>query len=86
MFSFISMNWRGQPLVSYETVIKLISGTTTKKGLTVAARLDEMEYMRGVKFSDDDMAQLEIQPHSLHPKWNYSVLPRDAHTKGAKIR
>jgi hypothetical protein len=74
------MNWRGQPLVSYETVIKLISGTTTKKGLTLAARLDGRKYTKGIKFSNDDMAQLEIQPHSLHPMWNYSVLPRDAHT------
>ena len=77
MFSFISMNWRGQPLVSYETVIKLIGGTTTKKGLSVAARIDEREYVKGIKFSDDDMAQLQIQPHSLHPKWNYSIVPRD---------
>lgn len=78
MFSFISMNWRGQPLVSYETVIKLIGGTTTNKGLSVAARIDEREYVKGIKFSDDDMAQLQIQPHSLHPKWNYSIVPRDA--------
>ncbi len=78
MFSFISMNWRGQPLVSYETVIKLIGGTTTNKGLSVAARIDEQEYEKGIKFSDDDMAQLQIQPHLLHPKWNYSILSRDA--------
>jgi len=63
MFSFISMNWRGQPLVSYETVIKLIGGTTTNKGLSVAAHIDEREYEKGIKFSDDDMAQLQIQPH-----------------------
>lgn len=86
MFSFISMNWRGQPLVSYETVIKLISATTTSKGLTVAARLDEREYEAGIKFSDDDIAQLEIQPHPLYPKWNYSVLPRDAPTLKRKFR
>ncbi len=77
MFSFISMNWLGPPLVSYETVIKLIGGTTTNKGLSVAARIDEREYEKGIKFSDGDMAQLQLQPHSLHPKWNYSVLSRD---------
>jgi uncharacterized protein YPO0396 len=43
----------------------------------VAARIDEREYVKGIKFSDDDMAQLQIQPHSLHPKWNYSIVPRD---------
>lgn len=76
MFSFITMNWKGKPLVSYETIIKLISATKTKKGLTVAARLDEKEYIAGVKFSDEDMAKLLIEPHSLHPKWNYSILPK----------
>ena len=80
MFPFISMNWRGPPLVSYETVIKLIGGTTTSKGLSVAARIDEREYEIGIKFSDDDMAQL--QPHSLHPKWNYSILSRDSGVRG----
>jgi hypothetical protein len=80
------MNWRGQPLVSYETVIKLISATTTGKGLAVAARLDKREYERGIKFSDKDMALLQIQPHSLHPKWNYSILPRDAPTPERKFR
>jgi len=86
MFSFISMNWRGPPLVSYETVIKLISATTTSKGLTVAARLDEREYEAGIKFSDEDIAQLQIQPHSSYPKWNYSILPRDAPTTERKFR
>ncbi len=79
MFSFISMNWRGQPLVSYETIINLISTTTTKKGLNVAARLDEKKYKAGRTFSDGDMAQLQIQPHSPHPKWNYSIIPRDSY-------
>jgi hypothetical protein len=76
MFSFITMNWKGKPLVSYETIIKLISATKTKKGLTVTARLDEKEYISGVKFSDEDMAKLLIEPHFLHPKWNYSILPK----------
>lgn len=79
MFSFISMNWRGQPLISYETVIKLIGATTTSKGLTVAARLDEGEYKSGVKISEVDIAQLQIQPHSLNPKWNYTLSSRDVH-------
>lgn len=76
MFSFISMNWKGEPLVTYETIIKLISATTTKKGLKVVARLDKREYEGGVKFSDEDMAKLNIKTHMLHPKWNYSIAPR----------
>ena len=75
MFSFITMNWKGKPLVSYETIIKLISSTKTKKGLIVASRLDEKEYNKGVKISDEDMAKLRIEYHSLHPQWNYSILP-----------
>ena len=77
MFSFITMNWKGKPLVSYETIIQLISGTRTKKGLSVAARLDEKDYITGVKISDEDMAKLVIEHHSLHPKWNYSILPKE---------
>jgi len=76
MFSFISMNWKGEPLVTYETIIKLISATTTKKGLKVVARLDKSNYEGGIVFSGDDMAKLNIKTHTLHPKWNYSILPR----------
>ncbi len=71
--NFIYRNWKGKPLVSFETIIKLISGTKTIKGLTVASRLDEKEYNKGVKLSDEDMAKLQIEYHSLHPKWNYSI-------------
>jgi hypothetical protein len=77
MFSFISLNWKGEPLVSYETIIKLISATTTKKGLKVFSRLDKRIYEGGIKFSDEDMAKLNMKTHTLHPKWNYSILPRN---------
>ncbi len=76
MFSFITMNWKGKPLVSFETMIKLISGTKTKKGLTVASRLDEKEYTKGIKILDEEMDTLQIEYHSLHPKWNYSISPK----------
>lgn len=75
MFSFISKNWKGQPLVSFEAIIKLIGATKTKKGLSVAARLDENEYPKGKKYTDEDMAKLTIESHDLHPKWNYNILP-----------
>ncbi len=77
MFSFISMNWKGEPLVTYETIIKLISATTTKKGLKVVARLDKRKYEGGLVFSGEDMAKLNIKTHTPHPKWNYSILPRN---------
>lgn len=69
------MNWKGEPPVTYETIIKLISVTTTKKGLKAVARLDKREYEGRVKFSDEDMAKLNIKTHTLHPKWNYSIVP-----------
>lgn len=78
MFSFISMNWKGEPLVSYETIIELIGATTTKKGLKVFARLDQNEYEGGIKFSDGEMAKLNLKTHELHPKWNYTIIPRNS--------
>jgi hypothetical protein len=76
MFSFISMNWRGKPLSSYETIIKLIGSTKTKKGFRIDARLDERDYEMGIKIPDEDMVQLNISLHELYPKWNYSLEPR----------
>jgi Rhodopirellula transposase DDE domain len=76
MFSFISVNWRGEPLVSYETVINLISATTTKTGLQVKALLDTGHYECGLKVSDEEMQQLLLQPHASYPQWNYTLLPR----------
>ncbi len=76
MFSFISMNWKGEPLTTYETIIKLIGKTTTKKGLKVVARLDEKEYKR-IEFSKEDMEKINLKTHALHPKWNYTITPRN---------
>ena len=79
MFSFISLNWRGQPLVSYETIINLISRTTTRTGLRIAARLDTRDYEPGIKILDQQMAQLKVTTHRTHPQWNYTVEPRRDH-------
>ena len=76
MFSFISLHWKGEPLVSYETIINLISTTRTQTGLRIRARLDRRSYEAGVTISDDDMRQLSLQPHAVHPQWNYTVRPR----------
>lgn len=83
MFSFISMNWRGEPLVSFETVINLISATRTKTGLSIKASLDTNEYQTGVRISDQQMQQLQIRPHAVHGQWNYTIAPRlDTPTPG----
>jgi len=76
MFSFISLNWKGQPLVSYETVVNLIGATRTKTGLRVKAELDPRQYEAGVKISDEEMQQIKLRPHSTNPLWNYTISPR----------
>jgi Rhodopirellula transposase DDE domain len=75
MFSFISLNWRGQPLVSYETVVNLISHTTTRKGLRVKARLDRHRYVTGRKVTDAELQAICLTRHELHPTWNYTIKP-----------
>jgi Rhodopirellula transposase DDE domain len=78
LFSFISLNWKGEPLVSFETVVKMISATKTKKGLRVKAVLDRGRYETGVKISEAQMKELNIKPHKQNPEWNYSLLPRSS--------
>jgi hypothetical protein len=75
MFSFISLNWRGQPLVSYQTVVNLIGGTRTKRGLRIKAKLDTREYEQGIQFTDDQMDSINIRRHRSHPHWNYTIAP-----------
>ena len=80
LFSFISVNWRGKPLTSYETVLELIGATTTRTGLTVTASRDTGTYPTGEKISDKDMRQLEktrITRHDWHPDWNYTIHAAD---------
>jgi hypothetical protein len=76
MFSFISMNWKGQPLVSFETVINLISATTTRTGLSIRAVLDESHYEKGLSISEEEMQKLRLRKHEQDPQWNYTLSPR----------
>jgi hypothetical protein len=76
LFSFITQNWRGKPLVSYLVIVQLIASTTTDTGLTVACRLDENDYAKGIKVADAEMAALNIQPADFHGEWNYTIAPR----------
>lgn len=75
MFCHISQNWRGKPLVSHEVVVKLIGSTSTQKGLTIQAELDESNYQTGKKISDEQMAALKIQRAEFHGEWNYLISP-----------
>jgi len=75
LFSFISSNWRGEPLRDYETIINLIAATTTAKGLKVTCRLDRRKYPTGRAVSDEQMRQVNLQPNKFHGEWNYCIKP-----------
>jgi hypothetical protein len=76
LFSFISSNWRGEPLRDYETIVKLISRTATAKGLKVTCRLDRRKYPTGRKVTDEEMQHLKLERHKFHGDWNYTIRPR----------
>ena len=75
MFSHITQNWRGRPLVSHEVVIQLIASTTTKTGLTIRAELDPGQYPIGTLVSEEQLAALNLKRAEFHGEWNYSLLP-----------
>ena len=77
LFSFISMNWRGQPLTDIRTIVELISATTTQSGLTVQAAYDPNWYPTGEKISDTTLASITLTPHEWHGEWNYTIDPAD---------
>ena len=76
LFSFISQNWRGKPLVSHQVIVNLIAATTTKTGLRVRAELDPGRYPKGVKVSDKEIATIRLERDKFHGEWNYTILPR----------
>jgi hypothetical protein len=75
LFSFISSNWRGQPLEDYETVVKLISRTKTAQGLKVTCRLDRRKYKTGRKVTKEEMASIQLRRSKFHGEWNYEIIP-----------
>ena len=76
LFSFITRNWRGRPLLSHQAIVNLIASTTTRTGLVVKAALDTEQYETGTKVSDADMARLRLTPFPFHGEWNYTLSPR----------
>ena len=78
LFSFITQNWRGKPLVTHQVIVSLIAATTTKAGLTVQCALDETLYPAGRKVTDEELATVNIQRDEFHGEWNYTISPRQA--------
>ena len=76
LFAYISQNWRGKPLISHEVIVKLIAATTTNPGLKVRCQLDTQSYPIGTVVSDDELAQVNLQPDDFHGEWNYVISPR----------
>lgn len=75
MFSHITENWRGRPLVNLEVIVNLIGNTTTEKGLKINAELDSKKYELGIKVTDEEFANINIKQDKFHGEWNYRILP-----------
>jgi hypothetical protein len=76
LFSFITGNWRGKPLVSHQVIVQLIAATTTRTGLTVRCELDQNIYPAGIKVSDAEIEAVNISRHDFHGEWNYTISPK----------
>jgi len=75
LFSFITQNWRGKPLVTHQVIVNLIAATTTKTGLRVQSRLDNRVYAKGRRVSDKELALVNLEPDAFHGEWNYTIHP-----------
>lgn len=75
MFSSMSQNWRGKPLITHQTIVQLIAATTTKTGLKIRCEIDPNPYPKGIAVSDQQMADINIKGHRFHPEWNYTIKP-----------
>ena len=75
LFSFITQNWRGKPLVTHQVIVDLIAATTTQTGLQVHSRLDDRHYPKGRRISDTQLAEVLLEPNAWHGEWNYTIRP-----------
>jgi transposase len=78
LFSFITQNWRGKPLVTHQVIVELIAATTTRAGLSVQSRIDPASYKKGRRISDRELAMVNLQPDRFHGEWNYTIHPTEA--------
>ena len=76
MFSYISINWRGRPLTTYNVVVNLISNTKTESGLQIRAEMDTRKYEKGIKISNEDFEKINLKKCQFHGEWNYIIRPR----------
>lgn len=76
LFSHISLNWKGIPLVDYETVVNLIAAVKTKTGLYVKSKLDENRYVKGIAVSNKELQEINLKRHKFHGEWNYTIMPQ----------
>jgi Rhodopirellula transposase DDE domain len=81
LFAFITQNWRGRPLLSYQTIVQLIAATTTKAGLSVRSELDTITYPKGVKIDDAEIDAINLHRHEFHGDWNYTIKPKPNQTR-----
>lgn len=75
LFSFITQNWRGKPLITHQVIVNLIAATTTTTGLRVRCRLDDQIYAKGRRVTDTQLATVHLEPHAFHGEWNYTIHP-----------
>jgi hypothetical protein len=75
LFSFITQNWRGKPLITHQVIVNLIAATTTTTGLTVRSRLDDRHYAKGRRVTDQQLAGVNLEPDVFHGEWNYTIRP-----------
>ena len=76
LFSSVTINWRGKPLVSYQVIVQLIAATKTRSGLTVKAYMYKRKYKKGIKVSKDELQRMSIEKEDFHGEWNYSIRPQ----------
>jgi hypothetical protein len=76
LFSFISKNWRGKPLINLAVIVNLIGSTKTEKGLTVECVVDKNEYKKGIEVTDEEFKKINIKQHTFHGEWNYTIMPQ----------
>ncbi|EQD40654.1 Transposase, Rhodopirellula-type [mine drainage metagenome] len=81
MFSFITQNWRGRPLVSLAAIVSLIGAVWTHTGLRVRSEIDRGKYPEGRKMTAEQMAQVQLRPDEFHGDWNYTITPRKSKRK-----
>jgi len=85
LFSFITQNWRGKPLVTHQVIVSLIAATTTKTGLRVRSQIDDRVYAKGRRISDKQLAQVDLEPNVFHGEWNYTIHPLKAQASSSHV-